>query len=217
MDARTPAHDPDDYREMSLWNATDADFEDERILGAAQPRLVCFAGRAGVGKSEASGLLISHGFVPVKFAAPLKSMLTTMYEFAGLDADEIAERIEGALKEKPDPVLGGTSPRRAMQTLGGEWGRDMVREDLWVSLWSKTVRRKLAAGFSVVVDDLRYPNEADAIRELGGQVFMIEGPSRRIVPQHASERFDFDPDEIIHNNDDLASFRHRVLDACGIA
>lgn len=199
------------------WNASDTDFEDDHILATAatsRPRLIAFAGRAGVGKSEASGLLIQrHGFVPTKFAAPLKAMLTTMYEFSGIDADEITERLEGKLKEKPDSILGGTSPRRAMQTLGGEWGRDMVRPDLWVSLWKRDAQRKLTAGLSLVVDDLRYPNEAEAIRELGGEIWKIEGTTRRPVSDHASEKFDFDPDGVIVNNVDIVGFWGRILDA----
>ncbi len=177
------------------------------------PRLIAFAGRAGVGKSEASRLLINRDFVQTKFAGPLKAMLTTMYEFSGLDPEDITERLEGKLKEEPDHILGGTSPRRAMQTLGGEWGRDMVRNDLWVSLWKRDAQRKLNAGLSLVVDDLRYPNEADAIRELGGEIWMIEGTTRRHVPDHPSENFDFDPDGVIHNNVDIVGFWGRVLTA----
>lgn len=182
------------------------------------PRLIAFAGRAGVGKSEASDLLIKrHGFVKTKFAGPLKAMLTTMYEFSGLDPDEITERLEGELKEKPDSILGGTSPRRAMQTLGDEWGRTWVREDLWVSLWKRDAQRKLNDGLSLVVDDLRYPNEADAIRELGGEIWMIEGNSRRHVPAHSSELYDFDADGAIHNNTDIIGFWHRVLNNLRLA
>ncbi len=203
------------------WEASAAASEDQRIMATASgaPRLIAFAGRAGAGKSEASSLLIRrHNFVQSKFAAPLKGMLTAMYEFAGLCPDEIGDRLEGHLKEKPDRVLGGTSPRRAMQTLGGEWGRDSVREDLWVSLWRADAQRKLNAGLSLVVDDLRYPNEADAIRELGGEIWKIEGAARRHVPAHPSEEFDFDPDGVIRNDysADLICFWNRVLDAVNL-
>lgn len=177
-------------------------------------RLIAFAGRAGVGKSAASSLLInSFDYVPTKFAGPMKAMLTTMYEFAGLDSEDITARLEGSLKEKPDNILGGTSPRRAMQTLGGDWGRDAVREDLWVSLWKRDAQRKLQAGFSLVVDDLRYPNEADAIRDLGGEIWMVQGQSRRHVPDHPSEALDLDPDGEIINDLGLAVFQDRVLSA----
>ncbi len=193
------------------------DVQDEETLLRARPRLIAFSGPAGVGKSEASALLVRrHGFVQTKFAAPLKGMLTTMYEFAGLDQNDIQERLEGGLKEVPDAILGGTTPRRAMQTLGGEWGRDLVKDDLWVSLWRRDVQRKLSAGLSVVLDDLRYPNEAAAIRELGGEIWSIKGNTRRAAPSHASEVFDFDADGVISNTTDIIGFWHRVLDTLGL-
>ena len=37
--------------------------------------------------------------------------------------------IEGALKEVPCELLGGKTPRYAMQTLGTEWGRDTDQQD----------------------------------------------------------------------------------------
>lgn len=183
---------------------------------ALPPRLIAFAGPAGIGKSEASDLLVSKGFQRVKFAYPLKQMLTTMYEIAGLDQDEITLRLEGNLKEKSDPVLRQATPRHAMQTLGGEWGRDSISPDFWVSLWRKAVSRKIAAGISVVTDDLRYPNEAEAIRELGGEIIMLKGYARRNPDAHPSERFDFDPDRYILNNSTLEVFWDRIYSACSL-
>ena len=177
------------------------------------PRLVAFAGPAGVGKSEASKLLLDRGFVPVKFAEGLKAMLAVIYELSGLDADEIEARLEGDLKEKPDSYLRGVSPRRAMQTLGTEWGRDCIAEDLWVSIWKRRVELKMRAGFSVVTDDLRHTNEALAIRDIGGEIVKLEGVTRRSVPAHSSEAFDFDPDFTIRNNVPLEVFWDRVLSA----
>jgi hypothetical protein len=175
------------------------------------PRLIAFAGPAGVGKSEASKLLTDRGFVPVKFAEGLKSMIATVYELCGLDEDEIKARLEGDLKEKPDRYLRGVSPRRAMQTLGTEWGRDCVAEDLWVSIWQRRVELQLKAGLSVVTDDLRHTNEAAAVRSLGGEVVKLEGVTRRTVPSHSSEAFNFDPDAVVRNNVPLEVFWDRIL------
>lgn len=179
------------------------------------PRLVAFTGPAGVGKSEASNLLVSHGFVRVKCADGLKNMLRIMYEGAGLGPDEIERRIEGDLKEKPDPVLRGRTPRHAMQTLGGEWGRDLISPDFWVSILKRRVTLQLQAELPVVIDDLRYPNEAEAVRELGGEIFEIKGSQRRGISTHESEIMDLDPDDVILNDSTVNVFLNRVLSSLG--
>jgi hypothetical protein len=79
-------------------------------------RLIALTGYAGSGKSTLADILAcEHGFTVVKFAGPLKAMLRAL----GLDEREI----EGDLKEQPCQLLAGHTPRRAMQTLGTEWGR----------------------------------------------------------------------------------------------
>jgi hypothetical protein len=60
-----------------------------------------------------------------------------------------------------------------MQTLGTEWGRGWIHEDLWVELWRKHVGYHLSIGGKVVVDDSRFPNEAKAVHALGGKLIRI--------------------------------------------
>ena len=177
------------------------------------PRLIALTGPAGVGKSAAAELLCGDefAFIRVKFAEGLKAMLRSLYECAGFDADEIERRIEGDLKETPEALFGRRTPRHAMITLGTDWGRDLIVPDLWVRIWSRKVSLLMATGHSVVVDDLRFPNELAAIREMGGEVYKVAGPSRRgVAINHVSEQLACDPDGIIHNNSDMTSFYHRI-------
>ncbi|QKV18700.1 deoxynucleotide monophosphate kinase [Oricola thermophila] len=153
--------------------------------GGMTKRVIALAGPIGAGKSTAAQYLADrHGYERIRFAAPLKSMMRAFYASAGLDPVEIEARIEGGLKEAPDPVLLGRTPRRAMQTLGTEWGRNLIAPELWVHAWSGAARR---AGL-VVAEDCRFANEAAAVRELGGIVIGIECPWRpRPADGHASE------------------------------
>lgn len=137
--------------------------------------LVAFAGPAGSGKSSAAGALVGQGWQPIKLIGALKAMIAGFYTSAGLDAGQVWQRIEGQLKDTPDPLLGGRTPRFAMQTLGTEWGRDIMAADLWLAAWRARASAILAAGGRVVVDDLRFENEAAAIRQLGGKVVGISG------------------------------------------
>jgi hypothetical protein len=124
--------------------------------------LVGFTGKAGAGKSTASHVLVDCGWQRVKFAGPLKDMMR------GLGLSD--RHIEGDLKEMPCDLLGGQTPRHAMQTLGTEWGRGLIHPDLWIMLARDRIVTAMAAGFNVVVDDVRFENEAALIRELGGYV-----------------------------------------------
>lgn len=124
------------------------------------PKVIVLTGQAGSGKSTIAAQLAAQGYTVVKFAGPLKAMLRAL----GLTDAEI----EGDLKEKPCPLLGGRTPRYAMQTLGTEWGRNLIAPDLWVAAWQHAVRGVLASGGRVVVDDCRFRNELAAAMEMGG-------------------------------------------------
>jgi hypothetical protein len=90
----------------------------------------------------------------------------------------------GDLKEKPSPYLGGQTPRHAMQTLGTEWGRELIHPDLWTNVWKNKVQTGLD---QVVTEDLRHKNEAEAVRSLGGKVIRIMRPGTTLG-LHSSER-----------------------------
>jgi hypothetical protein len=85
--------------------------------------------------------------------------------------------IEGDLKHVPSPYLNDQTPRHAMQTLGTEWGRNCMGEEFWVSAAREQIEMSFENGLNVVVDDVRFPNEADMIRDLGGVMVRIRRPS----------------------------------------
>ena len=159
-------------------------------------RLVGLAGRAGAGKSFAALTLAARvGFQRVRFTDPLKDMLRVL----GLGDAEI----DGDCKETPSPLLCGRTPRHAMQRLGTEWGRVEIGPTFWVDAWSRRADAALAAGRSVVADDVRFPNEIAAIRERGGAVFWIDRDGASAPMRHVSEMLD--PvlcDGVIANNGD---------------
>lgn len=142
--------------------------------------IVAFTGLAGSGKSTAAAYLVErHGFQRVRFAGPLKAMM------AALGCTH--EQIDGPEKETPCDLLGGGTPRHAMQTLGTEWGRDLITPDLWIRAWQAAVA-KVPAGVPIVVDDCRFPNEADAVRAAGGVIVRIDRPGAGTASVHASEQ-----------------------------
>ena len=157
--------------------------------------LIAFCGRAGAGKSYAASYLCSaHGFERVRFAGPLKAMMM---------AFGLTERqVDGDEKEMPCALLGGRTPRYAMQTLGTEWGRELIDPELWRRAWAHRVDAILAEGGRVVVDDCRFMNEATAIWKRGGRLVRLLDATGApaIGGDHVSERMDFPCDVTIHND-----------------
>lgn len=168
--------------------------------------VVGLTGLIGSGKSSAAEYLEwRHHFHRVRFAAGLKDMLRAL----GLNEFEI----EGSQKERPCEMLGGRTPRHAMQTLG-DWGRDIITSRLWVNAWIAAVN-KLPAGVPVVAEDCRFPNEVDAIRSYGNTsaiIRIVRSGASSTAAGHISELQTF-PADITIRNDGSPEELHAALDA----
>lgn len=143
-------------------------------------KLVAFTGKAGSGKDTAAAVFTARGWKQVRFADILKDMVCTML---GITREQLEDR---DYKEAILPVI-GKSPRYIMQTIGTDWGRNMVHRDLWTLLTRQRIEALLAAGHGVVMSDCRFDNEAELIRNMGGQVALIDRPEAEQVCAHASE------------------------------
>ena len=126
--------------------------------------VVALVGKAGAGKTRAGQYLTDHfGYKRLRFAERLKTML---YAF-GLDYSVI----DGDDKGKPCESLCGQTPRHAMQTLGTEWGRRMIGDDLWVKALERDLMTFIGSGITkFVIDDLRFLNEEAWLNDLGNLI-----------------------------------------------
>ena len=165
-------------------------------------RLIGLTGHAGSGKSAAAEYLMgAYGYQRVKLAGGLKDMLRAI----GLTESEL----EGDLKESPSDLLCGKSPRHAMQTLGTEWGRELIGADLWTDTFTRKASGLLEQGFNVVCDDVRFLNEASTIWHLGGTVVLIErGGLQGSV--HVSESQRVPSDWTVQNDGTLGNLRRGI-------
>lgn len=164
------------------------------------PRLIGFAGPIGAGKTTAAEHLVrAHGFVRIRFAGPLKDMMRAL----GLGEAEV----DGDRKEVPCPLLCGRTPRWAMQTIGTEWGRELIHPDLWTTIWAARVA---AATAPVVADDVRFPNEVAGIHRLGGIVIRVTRPGVAAAG-HASEAQALEVDGEIENGGGLDDLGRRLV------
>lgn len=145
-------------------------------------KLIGLSGGMGVGKScavETLTLVSSTAIKLVKFAQPLYDIQEFIYD-----------RISGVYT-RPESFI---KDRKLLQWLGTDWGRDSISKTLWMDVWKADAELALAKGYTVVSDDVRFDNEAQAIKDMGGHVILITSTkaSERIntnagLVNHASE------------------------------
>ena len=144
-------------------------------------RIIGIAGPASVGKDTAADIMIREKpyYNKISFADPLKNMLRVGLKLSNA-------QLYGSEKEIIDYRYGKT-PRQLMQTLGTEWGRNMINQNIWVQcIESLIVARENALNY-YIIPDVRFESEADMIRRLGGIVLIIKGKNV-IKSNHVSEQ-----------------------------
>ena len=148
--------------------------------GYLYPRLVGFCGRAGSGKDTAASYLTTlFNYRKVAFADALRRATAAI---TGWHVDVLNSP---TFKNTLDARFGCT-PRQFMQRLGTEVGRNMD-PDLWLKAWAATVH-DTPEERGIVVTDVRFHNEAQAIRDAGGLLIRIKRPVADAAPvEHESE------------------------------
>lgn len=143
--------------------------------------LIGLAGKAGVGKDTAAAhLRAAHGFRQIAFADPIRAMLQAALALEPKD-------FEPGRKEQILPEI-GKSPRQLMQSLGTEWGRNLVHPEIWVRLAEdKVVAEHISLGHALVISDVRLENEAQMIRHYGGTIVHLHRKAAAHVVAHSSE------------------------------
>ena len=137
--------------------------------------LIGLVGFAGSGKGTVADYLVEkHNFVKMAFADPLKDAASIIFDWPRnlLEGDTVPSR---AFREKPDVFWSNKfgkqfTPRMALQQLGTEACRGVFHQDIWVHLLEK----RISQHNNVVVTDVRFPNEIEAIVKMGGHVVRVK-------------------------------------------
>lgn len=164
-----------------------------------------YSNAPGSGKSTVASM--TWDFKKISFASPLREFSEKILSALGYDGVVLLR------DKKEEKVAGiGVSPRQMMQTLGTEWGRSCVHPDLWVMVAEGLIKEQLKLGRNVVIDDVRFPNEAEMICRLGGELWLVDRPGAVYEGEHASEGAlaDVLPDVVVHNSGSLEHLREVV-------
>lgn len=181
------------------------------------PRLIGLNGPIGSGKSTTAAILAGWGYVRLEFAAPLKAAIRAILRADGLTAGQVETLVTGAGKDGASRTFCGRTMRHVRQSLGTEWGRDLIGADLWAGIAVRRICEELALGRRVVVEDVRFANEAAAIRAAGAgaEIWQLtgRGGAQGAAGAHVSEGLEIgDPDLILHNSGSREALEVSVLE-----
>jgi len=137
--------------------------------------IIGICGLIGSGKGTVGDILVEQGFTKVSFADKLKDGVATIFGWnrAMLEGDTDESR---QWREQPDDFWTqetgrNITPRIVLQEFGTECMRDGFDDSIWVSLLKKQM---LDSPGDYVVPDVRFRNEQDMIRELGGEIWRVQ-------------------------------------------
>lgn len=185
--------------------------------------LIGLCGRKGSGKSTAGRVLVDQfGLHEMAFADPLKKGLQAMFGFE-------EDQLWGERKDVLDPHWKIT-PRSILQYMGTEVFREAIpvtfgwtdEQDPRRSPWVYQMERQLVRVWkeqptqSIVITDVRFPDEVNLIRKYGGRIWSVRRPSLDTLQDtadvHCSEgRTDLTPDRTLLNDGSKAAFLDHVL------
>jgi hypothetical protein len=170
------------------------------------PRVVGLTGPAGAGKDTVAHMIDEIETIRVfRFADTLKHMTRILTGQDDLDSQDAKECL-----------FMGRSVRYVLQTLGTDWGRDMVHPDIWV----ETLHRRIGQttrSWPVVIPDVRFENEASWVRA-NGELWHVTRPdnphSTGATSAHDSEAgvAYLPQDKVLPNDSDLLTLKQTVRD-----
>lgn len=184
-----------------------------RVDVPTYPPVIGLHGYAGAGKDtvfERMLELAGDRFVRASFAEPMKRSAAALLDVAVEQLEEWKRdgRVTlavGKWKQHPvyqsettfQPIAREMIIRELLQRFGTEAHRDIFGDDFWVDFAMREIsdivpspgmHRRDPDAPTVVFTDVRFVNEADAIIDRGGQVWLVEGPQDADAAGHSSEQ-----------------------------
>lgn len=178
--------------------------------------IIGLTGLAGCGKDTIASHLKSrdpYGTTSYAMASPLKKGLSLMLNIP-------LEDIEDPKLKNKENYKFDRSIRYMAQTLGTEWGRNLINENLWTMIAKENIENLYELYPTVIITDVRFDNEAALIKEMDGiviQVIRADNPYTKYVSTagvnaHVSENGLTDDmvDFIVMNNSTVEDLINRV-------
>lgn len=169
--------------------------------------IVGLSGYARSGKDTVATLLVDHK--RRAFADAMRHALYILNPIVLQEAERVQDVVDRYGWDKAKTIF--PEVRRLLQVLGTEVGRELIDNDVWVNM----ATRDLKPTDKVVFADVRFHNEAQAIKDLGGQIWRVNRPGTTPINAHSSETAmnDWPFDAILTNDGSLEDLEAQVQTA----
>ena len=174
--------------------------------------LIGISGKKGCGKDTVSDYICEkYKFIKLDFAGPLKECCKNIFNFDN-------EQLYGNNKEVVDEFWGVT-PREIMQYLGTDLFRYSLKnkfpnigENIWVMLMENKIKK--LKNTNIIISDVRFVNEFDMIKKLGGVVIRVDRnqDKNEKFKDHISENNLFNFDNLLYNNSTIDDLHKKIDD-----
>ena len=139
--------------------------------------IIGISGLAGSGKDTIGKILVEDfGYTRLSLATKVKDVAADLFDWNRQDLEGLDEKSRYWRENFVDPVHNIT-PRKAMQKIG-----QGLKEVLDPQLWSNIIKNQIIKKElkNVVITDVRFIDEMNMIRGLGGIIIRVE---RGVLPQ----------------------------------
>jgi dephospho-CoA kinase len=149
--------------------------------------IIGITGLAGHGKDTIGNILVEqHGYTRAAFADKVREAALAINPHVrhGSVARRLADLV---FVEGWDNAKQSSDVRQLLQRIGTDMGRNLLGADVWINALFRT----LDDSKNYVITDVRFPNEVDAIRQRGGEIWRVHRPNydNGVGSDHESEQF----------------------------
>jgi len=147
--------------------------------------IIGLSGYAQSGKNTVADILVHQfGYKQIAFADKIRECLYALNPIVNSVSNEHIYLRHLVDTSGWDIAKKNLEVRRLLQTMGAEVGRELIDPNLWVEM---TMSKLNAYTDNIVITDVRFPNEYEAVRWTYGEVWRIERPGYKPVNGHYSE------------------------------
>lgn len=133
----------------------------------------------------------------LRFADAVKDIVCILLNCTRNDLEDINFKNKELGKEWDNNIIKNNSytasikmtPRKLLQLIGTECGRNIIHPDIWVNCLKKKYYQ-FRNQYNIIIPDLRFDNEANFVKENNGKIIIVERENiinSESIKSHSSE------------------------------